>query len=171
MSLVSPLTSLQPGVIKVALSVWRDEAHGKMGGHIDVEDSDDDENPKDNDKDQSMGVDNQESGLPSSSPRSSSPPSQCPQAVPSKPTLEEDDPEFWMLEAGMEAPLSDVPSGPPTTRPNSSMDEDEDMWDIVDEIEKEASGAISSTVEPAPVAVGPLPENHPADDDWEDMYA
>ena len=171
------LLLLQHGIIKVALSVWRDEAHGKVGEHIDIEDSGDDENPKENDKDQGMGVDNQNTGLPSSSlprssPRSSSPLSNNPQAAPSNTTLEEDDPEFWkMLEAGMEAPVSDMPSGPPSTRPNSSMDEDEDMWGIVDEIEAEASNATSSAVEPAPVAAGPLPENHPADDDWEDMYA
>lgn len=181
MSLVPSFTLLQPGVIKVALSVWRDEAHGKVGEHIDIEDSDDGENPKENDNDQGMGVDNQNSGLPSSSPprsspRSSSPPPnnlQRPQAAPSSTTLEEDDPEFWkMLEAGMEAPVSHVPSGPPSTRPNSSMDEDEDMWGIVDEIEGEALNATSSAVEPAaPVALGPLPANHPADDDWEDMYA
>jgi hypothetical protein len=36
---------------------------------------------------------------------------------------------------GMDTSLSDVPSTPPTTGPNSVMNEDEDLWNIIDEIQ------------------------------------
>jgi hypothetical protein len=83
---------------------------------------------------------------------------------------DDDEAEFWKtIDEGMEASLSDMPSAPPTSGPNSTMDEDEDMWDIVNEVEKDAS---STAAAPAGVVVasGPLPENHPQDDDWDDMY-
>jgi len=82
---------------------------------------------------------------------------------------EDDDSEFWKtIDTGVETSLSDIPSAPPTTGPNSTMDEDEDMWNIVNEVENEAL----STAAAAEVAVasGPLPHDHAPDDDWEDMY-
>jgi replication fork protection complex subunit Csm3/Swi3 len=83
---------------------------------------------------------------------------------------EDDDAEFWKtLDAGMEASLSDIPSAPPTSGPNSSMDEDEDMWDIVNEIEQETSNTATAP-DAVTVALGPLPENHLQDDNWDDMY-
>jgi hypothetical protein len=42
--------------------------------------------------------------------------------------LQDDDDEFWKnLDVGMDTSLSDVPSTPPTTGPNSVMNEDEDL--------------------------------------------
>lgn len=84
---------------------------------------------------------------------------------------EEDDAEFWnTIDAGMEASLSDVPSVPLTSGPNSSMDEDEDMWDIVNEVEREALSTATGSAAGVAVASGPLPENQPLDDDFDDMY-
>lgn len=125
-----------------------------------------------------MDTDDPNVGLPPSSPpRSSSPP-----AVPSnrdgpasRPTQssaprnggidDNDDEAFWKaLDAGIEDPLSDAPPAP-STGPNSSMDEDEDMWDLVNEIEETSSASKALSV-----AQGPQPEHQPADDDWDDMY-
>ena len=47
------------------------------------------------------------------------------------------------------------------------MDEDEDMWDLVNEIEQETS----ANPKALPIAQGPAPQNQPAEDDWDDMYA
>ena len=83
---------------------------------------------------------------------------------------EDDDAEFWKtIDAAMEASLSDLPAAPPTSGPNSSMDEDEDMWDIANEIERNAESTATNTAE-ITVASGPLPQNHPLDDDLDDMY-
>jgi hypothetical protein len=81
---------------------------------------------------------------------------------------EDDDAEFWKtIDTGMETSLSDIPSAPPTKGPNSTMDEDEDMWNIVNEVEKEALNTAAASVV---VASGPLPQDHTQDEDWEDMY-
>jgi len=83
---------------------------------------------------------------------------------------EDDDAEFWKtIDTRMETSLSDIPSAPPTTGPNSTMDEDEDMWDIVNEVEAEALSTAAASADVA-VASGPLPQGHTQDDDWEDMY-
>lgn len=49
------------------------------------------------------------------------------------------------------------------------MDEDEDMWDVANEVERNAENTATNTAEIA-VASGPLPQNHPSDDDLDDMY-
>jgi len=170
---------------KVALSVWRDEAKGKVVKHIEInsdDDDDDDEGSQNREKEKDTEAGDRGVGGPPSSP---------PHSSPLRPTLplarqstlgspqqsqpvadgrtndmfqDDDDDEFWKnLDMGMDTSLSDVPSAPPTTGPNSVMDEDEDMWNIVDEIEKAPNNTIA-------VASGPQPENQPPDDDLDDMY-
>ncbi len=166
---------------KVALSVWRDEAHGKVAKHIEINSDDDgDDEGSQKQKDKSTEAGDRGVGPPSSPPHSSPPRptsplarqntlglSHQPQQVADSRTndvFQDDDDEFWKnLDVGIDTSLSDVPSAPPTTGPNSVMDEDEDMWNIIDEIEKVPNNAIA-------VAAGPQPENQPPNDDWDDMY-
>ncbi|KAJ3501702.1 hypothetical protein NLJ89_g9221 [Agrocybe chaxingu] len=163
----------------VALSVWRDEAHGKFRAPVDDEEDDDNQ-----DEDNQMQTDNGDAGQPPSSPpRSSSPlvddrstQRNGPEAQPD----EDDDVAFWArLEGNNAGSSSDVPPAP-STAGNTSMDEDEDMWDIVNEIEQQS--ASKPPAPPTPPAAGApngnaqgalaLPPNPPLpdDDDWDDMY-
>jgi replication fork protection complex subunit Csm3/Swi3 len=168
---------------KVALSVWRDEAQGKVVKHIEInsDDDGDDEGSQNREKDKSTEAGDRGIGPPSSPPHSSpprptsplarqnilgSPPHQSQQVVDGRTNdmFRDDDDEFWKnLDMGMDMSLSDVPSAPPTSGPNSVMDEDEDLWNIVDEIEKAPNNTIA-------VASGPQPENQPPNDDLDDMY-
>ena len=142
---------------KVALSVWRDEAKGKVVKHIEInsDDDDDDEGSQKREKDKGTEAGDRGVGGPPSSPPHSSPPRPT-SPLARQSTLgsphhtqqvandrtndmfqDDDDDEFWKnLDMGMDTSLSDVPSAPPTTGPNSVMDEDEDLWNSVDEIEK-----------------------------------
>lgn len=148
--------------------------HGKSAKHIEINSDDDGGDERQEGKSMEAGARNADNP-PSSLPHSSPPrvtshelntlhQSQAAIIGPTNDMFQDDD-EFWKkLDAGMDTSLSDVPSAPPTTGPNSVTDEDEDMWNIVDEIEKEVS---KDTV---PVASGPQPENQPLDDDLDDMY-
>ncbi|CAA7271659.1 unnamed protein product [Cyclocybe aegerita] len=167
----------------VALSVWRDEAHGKFRAPVDEEEEEEEED-NNQEENKPMQTDNEGSGLPPSSPpRSSSPPVNVRPTQRSSPPAqrdEDDDAAFWAgLEGNNAGSSSDAPPAPSTTG-NSSVDEDEDMWDIVNEIEQESTS--KHPAPPAPPAAGAPngiaqgasapPPNPPVpdDDDWDDMY-
>lgn len=149
--------------------MWRDEAHGKFTNNTDIngdlESGDENEQTRDKDRNMEDVADTRSLLARSSSPivLDDDVDHQAPPA-PRDHNPEDDDAEFWnTIDAVIEASL------PPTSGPNSSMDEDEDMWNIVNEVEEEASGTASASVEVA-VASGPLPRDHTQDDDWDDMY-
>ncbi|KAF9535300.1 replication fork protection component Swi3-domain-containing protein [Crepidotus variabilis] len=166
--------------MNVSLSVWRDQAHGKP---IQLpEDDEEDGEEVDVIVDDGELRTSKTHDLPPSSPhrpssRGSSPPTDAPDA-------DEDDEEFWKsLDMGlpgggapMEEPLSDVPPAPPTSSgAPSDMDEDEDMWDIVNQIEQEASGPtgtgdVENSARASGFAAGALLNKPHPKDDWDDMY-
>ncbi|PPQ86868.1 hypothetical protein CVT25_012587 [Psilocybe cyanescens] len=161
--------------MNIALSVWRDEAHGRPSTQKD--DSDEEEGGDEN------------AILPRSSPSggSSSPlsgpasevdmfdrPQQQTFVTPQSFSREEDEQEdFWQsLDEFNHNSSESLPA--PTTAANSSMDEDEDMWDIIDGVEKAEQAAKEST---APSIMGAVATTEPPgninpvdDDDWDDMY-
>lgn len=157
----------------MALSVWRDEAHGKFTNHFDInEDIESGEEELIQDKNER--TEREDNDIRASLARSSLITNDAPATDPLVAAArnhnpEEDDEEIWKtIDAGIEASVSDIPTAPPTSGANSSMDEDEDMWDIVNEVEKDALNVATALAE-VPLAAGPLPENH-QDDDWDDMY-
>lgn len=90
-------------------------------------------------------------------------------------TTVDDEEAFW-ADMDMAGEMDQAPP-PAVSKPNDAMDEDEDMWDIIDQVNKEsattsarappsASGEI-----PQPSPPRPPPEPQYADpSDWDDMY-
>ncbi|KAF5330897.1 hypothetical protein D9619_005630 [Psilocybe cf. subviscida] len=192
--------------MNVALSVWRDEALGRPGGRqgLDIDDDEEDTGAIDDEdqaeQNQAMDTDHASTRAPRSSPsvpssRASSPPatsgaessSRGPGPRFSEPEPDEDE-EFWKSlddfgDSSMDAraPPS-PPKAAPAPAPPSGFD-DEDMWDIINEVEKEASGSgqrpAASGGQPPPTVSKPssksplagAPEPGYADpSEWDDMY-
>lgn len=163
--------------------MWRDEAHGRPR-RDDDDSADDDESPQ-------RQADNAEVNTPSSpAPRSSpsrsslrgsSPtsgtshvpmPSQREQRPASDP--EEDEQEaFWKSLDEFTGDSSDAPQAP-TTAANSSVDGDDYMWDILDDIETPSTTLKPASVPPQSTsAVEVTTTANPSTDiadDWDDMY-
>ena len=133
--------------------MWQDEAQGKVVKYIEINSDDYNKGSQIREKDKSTEAGHCViGGSPSSPPLSSPPRPTLPLARQStlgsphlsqrvadgrtNDMLQDDDDEFWKnLDVGMDTSLSDVPSTPPTTGPNSVMNEDEDLWNIIDEIQ------------------------------------
>lgn len=180
---------------QVSLSVWRDEAHGITNRRKDTDDEEDDNGDggnADHVEDTQMDTDDRQlrprssSSIPSS--RASSPPatSGAESEVPLQPRVEapkapsqhgeEDDEEaFWrsLDEFGEESSGAHAPAPVPTAVPPAPMDDDDEMWDIINEVEQ-STAQTSNRPPPAPpskppsaipAAAEPEPE-----DDWDDMY-
>ncbi|KIM49065.1 hypothetical protein M413DRAFT_438233 [Hebeloma cylindrosporum] len=173
--------------MNVSLSVWRDEAHGRP--RRDDDDSvDEDENPQ-------RQAEITEANTPSSPAPRSSPsrlslrglsPSPAtsqtdhlpmpPQREPRPPSdlEEEDEQEAFWKSLDEFADDSSNAQQVPTTAANSSVEGDDYMWDILDDVE-----TTSSTKPSIPTSVPPQPTNtaeavaNPSTyvaDDWDDMY-
>lgn len=179
----------------MALSVWRDEFHGRPGERQALDIDEDEDNPgaiddeEQVEQNRAMGIDNATSRPPRSSPsvpssRASSPPaasgaessSRGPGPSFSEPEPDEDE-EFWKSlddfgdnTMGAHAPPPPPPKAAPASAQPSGFDDDEDMWDIIDQVEKEASGKQSAAPKPSS---RPAPAEHEYADpsDWDDMYA
>ncbi|KAF8163344.1 replication fork protection component Swi3-domain-containing protein [Crassisporium funariophilum] len=169
----------------VSLSVWRDEAHGRKTGknpYDDVDEDDDAEHAPQGEPRMRPGFSpERNSSRASSLPVASSPGTTSGEAngvqnearpPPLTANMDEGDEEaFWNSLDNMDGdPVSDVPPAP-SSAANTSMDEDEDMWDIINELESET--AVTSIPQPVPAHVPPAtatePHVNPADD-WDDMY-
>lgn len=161
--------------------MWRDEAHGRLQ-RDDDDSNDDDENPQ-------RQADNAEANTPSSpaprsspsrpSPRGSSPTSQTDHIPEPRPVsdIDEDEQEaFWKSLDEVAGDSSDAPQAP-TTGANSSVDGDDYMWDILDDIETTSTTEHSNLPPDVPpqstsaveVTTTANPSTNIADD-WDDMY-
>lgn len=148
---------------KVSLSVWRDEAHGRFNKSNTREDDEGMED--DNDVNNSHAVEHNNPDLPPSSLFQASSEDA---SVNTESNRREADTTGIDFDANVEASqrsLRDI--GENTSATNSPIDQDQEMWDIVDEFEKEAP----STLVPIPQRTIPEPPG-PFDpgDDWDDMY-
>lgn len=168
------LCSLICSMLKVSLSVWRDEAHGRFNkSNVDedvegIEDGDDVNN--------SRVVEHSNLALPSPSSlqASSTEPSR---AIPNTESNSRETETAGIQgidfggddEASPRSITGDTSQKVSTngiSATNSSMDQDQEMWDIVDEFEKEAQTP-SAVV---PMTQPTIPDPHDSGDDWEDMY-
>jgi len=158
---------------KVSASVWRDEAHGRFNGS-NAREEDEGIEDGDNLNANSTPVEHNNSDLPppSSMQASSTDPSRDAESRETRAAgiqgidFDEDDEASWRSLDNMAGDISQkVPTG--TSATSSSMDQDQEMWDIVNEFEKENQ---------TPSAVAPMPQPQPPDrpfepgDDWDDMY-
>lgn len=163
--------------------MWRDEAHGRL--RRDDDDSiDDDENPQ-------RQADNAEANTPSSpaprsspsrpSPRGSSPTSgtsqtdHLPEPRPASDIDEDEQEAFWKSLDEVAGDSSDAPQAP-TTAVNSSVDGDDYMWDILDDIETTSTTEHSNLAPVPPQSTSAVEVTTTANpstdiaDDWDDMY-
>jgi len=160
-------------MFKVSLSFWRDEAHGRLNRSNTPED---DEGMEDGDEvDNSRVVEHSNPNLPppSSFQASSTEPSRADANTESTSReteagiqgidFVEEDEAFWR---SPEIVTGDEVSTNGISATNSSMDQDQEMWDIVNEFEKE--GQTLSVVVPVTQPTIPVPPD--SGDDWEDMY-
>jgi replication fork protection complex subunit Csm3/Swi3 len=88
--------------------------------------------------------------------------------------LEEDEEEaFWKSLDEYAGDSSDVPPAS-TTAANSSADEDEFMWDVLDEVESTSMVKLAGTASVPPPSTNSVEvsttANPNAADDWDDMY-
>ena len=166
---------------KVSLSVWRDEAHGRPR-HDDEDSVDNDENLQ-RPADQATLDSNNTRTSPRSSPsrpsRGSSPTSGTPQAVhPPMPLqrephpvsgLDVDEEAFWK---SLDEYTGDSSDAPPA--PNSSVDEDDFMWDVLDEVETTSTVKLAGSASVPPPSTDSVEVTTTANpdvaDDWDDMY-
>ena len=162
---------------KVSLSVWRDEAHGRLNKSNAPEDDDGIEDGDDVNNSGVVEHSNPNLPSPSSFQASSTEPSRANAFTESNSRETEAE---WIQgidfggddEASRRSPKSitgDTSQKVSTngiSATNSSMDQDQEMWDIVDEFEKE--GQTPSAV--APMTQPTIPEPPDSGDDWEDMY-
>ena len=164
-------------MLKVSLSVWRDEAHGRFN----TNNAEDDEGIEDGDDvNNSRVVEHSNPNLPppSSFRASSTEPSRANANTETNSRDIEaariqsndfggDDEAFWRSpERSITGDTSQKISTNGMSAANSSMDQDQEMWDIVNEFEKE--GQTPSAV--APMTQPRIPEPPDYGDDWEDMY-
>ncbi|KDR81656.1 hypothetical protein GALMADRAFT_221522 [Galerina marginata CBS 339.88] len=181
--------------MNVSLSVWRDDAHGRPNKKNDDSDDEDmrggDDEGRENDE--NMNAEDRDASLPlpGSSPthissRATSLPVSglgsdidMPTRLSHVSTVSqfaappgEDEDTFWRSMDEFSGHSSDPPPAP-TTAANSSMDEDEDMWDIIDEVERSSadkSTAPSTTTMTTNSTATEPPGNQADPDDWDDMY-
>ena len=162
---------------KVALSVWRDEAHGRLNKSNTPED---DEGIEDGDDvNNSRVVEQSDPDHPphSSFQASSTEPSRANANTESnsRETGAEriqgidfggDDEISWESLKRMRGDTSQKVSTNGISATNLPIDQDQEMWDIVDEFEKEGQTlpAVASITQPT------IPEPPDSGDDWEDMY-
>ncbi|KAF9483760.1 Swi3-domain-containing protein [Pholiota conissans] len=172
--------------MNVALSVWRDEAHGITNRRKTMEDESDHNEVNDNvGRDIQMDTDDHQprpqsaSSMPSS--RASSPPatSAAESEVLLQPRVaaliapsqhgEEEEEAFWrsLDEVGSHTSGAHAPAAASAAVPQLSMDDDEEMWDIINEVEQ--SAAKPSNLSPPSLAASAGVDTDPADD-WDDMY-
>jgi replication fork protection complex subunit Csm3/Swi3 len=164
-------------MLKVSLSVWRDEAHG----HLDRSNApeDDEEIEDGDDVNNSRVVEHSNPNLPSPSSFqvSSTEPSRANADTESNSRETEaeniqgidfggDDEASWRSPKSITGDASQKVSTNGISATNSSMDQDQEMWDIVNEFENE--GQTPSAV--APMTQPTIPEPPDSGDDWEDMY-
>lgn len=156
----------------MSLSVWRDEAHGRLNRS----NTPDDDEAIEEEVNNSRVVEHSNPNLP--------PPSSF-QASPKEPSranantesnsreteaagiqgidFGEDDEAFWR---SPEIITGDKVSTNGISATDSSIDQDQEMWDIVNEFEKE--GQTPSAVAPMTQPTIPVPPD--SVDDWDDMY-
>jgi replication fork protection complex subunit Csm3/Swi3 len=155
---------------KVSLSVWRDEAHGRFNANNPHED---DEEKEDVDNIDNTPIEHSNPALPLSSLQASlTDPSSAKADAESNRTRAAglQDIDFNGDNEDMAGAISQKVSASGTSVTNSSIDQDQEMWDIVSEFEKE--GKVPSTMVPMPQLTIPGPPDRPFDpgDDWDDMY-
>jgi len=169
-----------PPHLKVSLSVWRDEAHGRL--RRDDEDSvDDDENSQHQDANNARSSrfspsrpSSRGSSLTSGTSQVDRAPMTPQRDVPPTSNREEDEDEaFWKSLDEYAGDSSDAPPAP-TTVANSSVEEDEFMWDVLDEVEVTSTinlaGSTSLPPPPTNSVEVSTTTNPDVADDWDDMY-
>ncbi|KAH9484213.1 Swi1-interacting protein swi3 [Psilocybe cubensis] len=161
--------------MNVALSVWRDEAHGRPSKQTNTSEGEDSEDEDGQSKNQNT------SPSRASSPPLSAPPSEgdmlerpSPQSFEAPPNSGRDEDEqedFWRSLDEFNNDTSSESLPVPTTAPSSTMDEDEEMWDLIDEVERAEQAAKQSASSNAAAPSTEPPGNHNLEEDeWEDMY-
>jgi replication fork protection complex subunit Csm3/Swi3 len=88
--------------------------------------------------------------------------------------LDEDfDVAMWEDLAFADDPLPPPVSRPPPSKPSAIVDQDEDMWDLVRELEAEkaVSTAGEKVTDVSSIPVSQQITTHSDFDDWDDMYA
>ncbi|KAF8910972.1 replication fork protection component Swi3-domain-containing protein [Gymnopilus junonius] len=170
--------------MNVSLSVWRDEAHGRPTKQIDDRDEGEGADVEQMSPEQ-MNTEDRSSGpryspshdqprASSSHPESESdlspqPSNQIrPASEPSDSREEDDEESFWRSMDEFSGNSSD-PLPVPTTAANSSVDENEEMWNIIDEVEKVAAKNPSAPTTTTVTHPPQIQQEEPPDD-WDDMY-
>ena len=159
-------------MLKVSLSVWRDGAHGRFNRSNAPED--DEEIVDGDDVNNSHVVEHSNPNLPPpSSFRASSTEPSCAN-LNTESNSRETEAGIQGIDFGKDDRMSPKSITGDTSQKvstngisatNSSMDQDQEMWDIVDEFEKEGQ-----TPAVAPMTQPTMPEPPDSGDDWEDMY-
>lgn len=163
---------------KVSLSVWRDEAHGRLNGSNAPEDDEGIEDDDNVNSSRAVEHSNSDRPPPSSFQASSMDPFHTNadaesidregEAARINPIgFEGEDESTSRSLENMAEDTSQKISTTSTSAVNSSMDQDQEMWDIVDEFEKE--GQVPSVVVPVTQPTTRVPTDEPFDD-WDDMY-
>ena len=164
-------------MLKVSLSVWRDEAHGRFNKSNVPEDDEEIEDGDDVINSRVVEHSNPNPPPPSSFQACSTEPSRANANSESNSRETEaagiqgidfggDDEAPWSSPKSITGDTSQKVSTDNVSATNSSMDQDQEMWDIVDEFEKEAQtpSAVALMTQPT------IPEPPDSGDDWEDMY-
>jgi replication fork protection complex subunit Csm3/Swi3 len=164
-------------MLKVSLSVWRDEAQGRLNRSNVLEDDEGIDDGDDVNNSHVVEHSNPNLSLPSSFQASSTEPSHANANTESNSREAEpagtqgidcdrDDEASWRSPKSITGDASQKVSTNGISSINLSMDQDQEMWDIVDEFEKEGKtpSAVASMTQPM------IPEPTDSGDDWEDMY-
>jgi replication fork protection complex subunit Csm3/Swi3 len=163
-------------MLKVSLSVWRDEAHGRLNRSNTPEDDERIEDGDDVNNSRVVELSNPNLPPPSSFQASQTESSRANINIESNSREIEaagiqdidfggDDEAFWNSLSIAEDTSQKVSNNGISTT-NSSIDQDQEMWDIMNEFEKE--GEIPSAVAPMTQPTILVPPD--SVDDWEDMY-
>lgn len=159
----------------MAVSVWRDEAHGRFKGNA----HEDDEEIEDADKVDGAHVEHSNPILPPLSLQPSTDPSRATANAESNSRetrtvrmqdIDGDDEAFWRSLENMAGDTSQKASTSGISATNSSMDQDQEMWDIVNEFEKESEAPSAVAHIPPPTISEPPDRPFDPGDDWDDMY-
>jgi len=164
-------------MLKVSLSVWRDEAHGRFNKSNAAEDDEGIEDMDDVSNSHVVEHSNPIIPPPSSFQASSTEPSRANANTESNTReteaagvqdidFNEDDETFWRSLGDISGDTSQNISANGISATSSSMDQDQEMWDIVDEFQKE----VQTPTAVAPVTQPTVSEPPDSGDDWEDMY-
>ena len=164
-------------MLKVSLSVWRDEAHGRLNRNNTPEDDEGIEDGDDANNSRVVEHSNPNLSPPSSFQAFSTEISRTDANTESNSRETEaagiqgidfggDDDVFWSSPDITTGDKSQKVATKDITATDSSMDQDQEMWDIVNELEKE--GQIPSAVAPMTQPTIQVPPD--SGDDWEDMY-